>query len=682
MSFLRYFLTSSIGTVLVLSAIIAPPVRADRSPTRTPAALGDRLGSVYRGVSPTLEAEITEEQTHGQRNASFSDQEERAAQPRASARRREVGRPASTLALADPEPDPAAVETPPVDDAAVAEADRPAVAATDVETGAVTNADLADDAAIAQIIGPFPELTPGGSEDLPDAAPEDTSEPDTSEPADEIEDPIEDDREDVVDEADEATDDDTDDEATVPDAEMPAPVVRPSLTPSPSPVVEVPEYLNPSPNRLFFPTRDEEVAIAETTPITLEQAIELARRNSVALQEAYLNLEVAEAALRQAQAANLPTLDAQGSIVRQDVNDSAPPPIFGEEPDSTSTTLGGGLVLNYDIFTSGRRSALIRAAEYRVRLQELQIEVVSEQLTLDVTNAYYDLQESDEQVRIDRSALERAQQSLRDAEALERAGVGTRFSVLTAQVDAANAQQELFRSLSNQQIARREMVRLLNLSQVSNVAAADAVEPAPDWPLSLEATITLAYQNRAELEQQLLQRDISDRLRRAELAALGPQFSAFARYDFQDLLGETNTSSDREVYQVGLQFNMRLFDGGAARAGARQEERNIELAENAFTNARNQIRFQVEQAYYNLQANRANIETATLAVETATEALRLARLRFQAGIETQTDVLLAQTDLTRAEVNRLRAILDYNRALATLRRATSNFPDSDLSDRP
>lgn len=457
---------------------------------------------------------------------------------------------------------------------------------------------------------------------------------------------------------------------------------RPRLVPDIPATVTTPEYLNPSANPLFYPTQFHEVEIIEVTPITLEQAIELARRHSVDLQEAYRNLEVAEAALRESQAANLPTLDAQANLTHQDTDDREPPSLFNPDPDTITTSLGAALELNYNIYTSGRRSSLIKAAEYRVRLQELQIEIVSEQLRLDVTDAYYDLQETDELVRIDRSALEQALQSLRDAQALERAGVGTRFSVLEAEVDVANARQELFQSLSDQQVARRAMVRLLNLSQVINVMAADEVEVDDLWELSLEDSILLAFQNRAELEQLLVQRDISEQLRQAELAALGPQVSAFARYDMQDLLDETNTASDRETYQVGIQASLRLYDGGAARAAARQEELNIQIAENNFTDTRNQIRFQVEQAYYELQANYASIQTASLAVETAAEALRLARLRFQAGVETQTDVLLAQTDLTRAEVNRLQAILGYNRSLASLRRAVSNYPDNDLSDRP
>ncbi|MBF2078094.1 MAG: TolC family protein [Synechococcales cyanobacterium T60_A2020_003] len=460
--------------------------------------------------------------------------------------------------------------------------------------------------------------------------------------------------------------------------------------------VSVPEYLNSPANPLTFPTQPEEIELSGTQPITLEQAIELARQNSTTLQESLLQLEQSQAALREAQAAYLPTLDADLSITHQGTNTFAE---FAEPIDPTNpfggsitvtdsiyneaTTLNGRLTVSYDIFTSGRRSALVAAAEERVRLQELQVEVVSEQLRLDVTQDYYDLQQTDELVRIAAQSLEESLQSLRDAQALERAGVGTRFDVLQAEVEAANSRQDLIQALSDQEVARRQLSQRINSAESIDLSAADPVDIAGYWDISLEDSIALAYQNRAELEQQLAQRDISEQQRRAQLSALGPQLAAFAQYNFSDLLDETESpGNDLETYAIGLQANIRLYDGGAARAAARQEELNMALAENAFEDTKRLIRFQVEQSYSTMRSNLENIQTALLAVETATEALRLARLRFQAGVGTQTDVLQAQTDLTRAEVNRLQAVLGYNRALAQLQRSVSNLPDSDLSDRP
>jgi outer membrane protein TolC len=95
----------------------------------------------------------------------------------------------------------------------------------------------------------------------------------------------------------------------------------------------------------------------------------------------------------------------------------------------------------------------------------------------------------------------------------------------------------------------------------------------------------------------------------------------------------------------------------------------VAIAETQFAQARNQVRLEVEQAYFTLQSSFENTRTATQAVDFATEALRLARLRYRAGVGTQTEVLQAQSDLTQAEVNLLQAILGYNRSLASLQRA-------------
>jgi outer membrane protein TolC len=153
-----------------------------------------------------------------------------------------------------------------------------------------------------------------------------------------------------------------------------------------------------------------------------------------------------------------------------------------------------------------------------------------------------------------------------------------------------------------------------------------------------------------------------------------------ANYNILGVLNDDAGPSQGLTIGARLQWN--LFDGGAAIARARQETTNIAIAENTFASQRNQIRFDVEQAFSTLDANRQNIQTATFALQAAQESLRLARLRFSAGVGTNTDVINQLTELTRAQVNQLRAVLDYNRALADLQRAVSNLPDSNLFDLP
>ncbi|MBC6430803.1 TolC family protein [Nostoc sp. HG1] len=470
--------------------------------------------------------------------------------------------------------------------------------------------------------------------------------------------------------------------STVPETVIPTPggsvqlpTVPRTITPAPSGPVQIPQNLIPSSNPLQFPTKPEEVTLQGNQPISLAQALELARRNNRDLQVSLLELERNRAALREAQAALLPTLNVNTDVTRsQSASSQLQDELSGRNgllsnQDQPSTSFSGQAQLSYNIYTSGRVQASVRAAEEQVRFNELAVETQSETIRLNVATDYYNLQQADEQVRIAQSAVQNSEASLRDAEALERAGVGTRFDVLRSQVNLANAQQDLTNARSQQAISRRQLATRISLPQAINISAADPVQLAGLWNPTLEQSIVLAFQNRPELQQFLAQRNISEQQRRQALGELGPQVSLVASYDLLDQFNDNASITDG--YSFGVRASLNLFDGGAARARADQSRVNIAIAETQFAEQRNQIRFQVEQAFSTQQSSLVNVQTANTALEQAREALRLARLRFQAGVGTQTDVINSENDLTRAEGNRVTAILDYNRALARLQRSVT-----------
>jgi len=494
----------------------------------------------------------------------------------------------------------------------------------------------------------------------------------------------------------------------VPAPSLPSPAPRgtpnesfPPITPKGILDTKPPGSLEPNPNPLLFPTNPEDVRIEQTESITLQQAIDLARRNSQVLQIAGQQVQQSRSALREQQAALYPDLNLQMGANRSvsaggelgvraqqrrlnTLNNRPPntpdPQNFGN--NSLNTTLD----LSYDIDLFGRRRANIRAAEEQLRLRELDVERQAEQLRFDTAEAYYNLQNSDGQVAIRQASVRNAQQSLRDAEALERAGVGTRFAVLQAQSNVANEQQQLSVARRDQRVAQRRLSEILNISQSANLTAADPVEQAGSWRLSLEESIVQAFKNRPELEQQLVQRDISKQQRRSIQAGRLPQLTVGAAYN---VLGQDpddpNPFAARgwaDGYSLRANLTWSLFDGGAARARVKQRDADITIAESRFDQLRNQVRREVEQAYFGLESSFENIETSEAGVLQSREALRLARLRFQAGVGTQTDVIQAETDLTRAERNRLSAIVTYNLGLSSLQRAVSNLPTNNLSDAP
>ena len=451
-----------------------------------------------------------------------------------------------------------------------------------------------------------------------------------------------------------------------PDESIPDPAIS-----SDEEIGELPAILFADPNPLNFPTSAEEIDIDQNPVITLEQAVELAYRNNQTLQSALLSEQQAAAALAEARAALLPLVSSGASITSQESTQPANIPGLGAigEASGLDTTLSGSVDLSYDVLTGGSRSASIRAAELQQQISALSVEAQQEEIRLTTANLYYALQEAGENIRINQSFLDEAARNLRDAQLRQEVGVGTRFDVLRAEVQFANARQSLIQSQSQQQISRRDISRLLNLPPTASISATP-VEASEVWPLTLDESILQAFQNRAELEQQLLQADVNEQQRLAALATVRPQVSLFANYSLQSLLDDNDGFQDN--YSFGARLNWTLFDGGAARSRALQQEIAGQISEEQFSETLDQVRFDVEQAYFNLQSNRENIATSQVAVAQAQEALDLANLRLQAGVGTQLDVLTAQRELTEAEVNNVTAILGYNRALVAIQRAVSN----------
>jgi len=359
-----------------------------------------------------------------------------------------------------------------------------------------------------------------------------------------------------------------------------------------------------------------------------------------------------------------------------------------------STTIDGGLRLEYAIFSPERQANINIATEILLQSQ-LEVQRVEEELRLDVTEAYYSLELADEQVRISQADVDVRSQRVEQIKQLLEAALVTRLDLLNAQVELDNSRQQLKNSSAQQQIAQSNLVRLLSLPFSVVPKAADEVKLAGEWNLSLEETILLALNNRVELEQTLAQRRQRQSERDSALAAIQPRVSLFAEYNILQIYSDQpDIASDPpfasanypargfgDGYAFGVLFSWNFFDGGAAQARAKQAELGVAIADQTYADNAQEIRAQVEQAFIQLPTQKENVATAQIALENAKEAVEAAQLRFDAAINTQTEVLDAQSRLVQAENNLVQAIISYNRALAQLQRAVGS-PDQPTTSNP
>ena len=108
---------------------------------------------------------------------------------------------------------------------------------------------------------------------------------------------------------------------SVPNFPVPATRVTPTesfppVTPKGILETQPPRSLEPNPNPLLFPTQPDDVRIEQTQAITLQQAVDLARRNSKTLQVADLQVQQSRSALREQKAALYPDLNFQMNASR------------------------------------------------------------------------------------------------------------------------------------------------------------------------------------------------------------------------------------------------------------------------------------------------------------------------------------------------------------------------------
>lgn len=346
---------------------------------------------------------------------------------------------------------------------------------------------------------------------------------------------------------------------------------------------------------------------------------------------------------------------------------------------SPTTNLRADFSLSYNLFSFGRRERDIKAAEIQVDIADFTVKIIRDNLRLNISNAYYDLQDAKEQIRIEEAALKEAGRTKLDATALKEAGLGTRFDELSAAVQQGNVLQRLVRAQSQVQVAASRLAELLSLPRNLTPVTTDPPDRiiAP-WTKNLEETIELAIQNRVELLQQIQQTQFLREQKARALADLSPNLNLSASVN--TVFANSDSSRDSALrglgagYALGINLNWNLIDWGRVKTRVAQIDKSQEVSNLRLEQIKKQIEREVREAFALLQANAKNVEAAKTVLSQAENALRLARLRFQAGVGTQIDTIVTESQLTQAQVNLSRATLDYNRAFAALERATRFTP--------
>lgn len=378
--------------------------------------------------------------------------------------------------------------------------------------------------------------------------------------------------------------------------------------------------------------------------------VSMALQNSPAIHSSEASLLSARASLTGDRAFLYPSLTASAGVSRF----WSESPLPGEGAvESEMNSYSAGLSLSQEILQSGGQNWLYQdASEMAVQAAEEDHRKTILDVTLDVTNSYYDVLEAIELKKSAVNAHERSQNQLQRTEALYGMGAVTTLEMLQIQV------QESSDRLA---VSRREQALQSAYGDLYNAAGADpagpelaininaVLEPLPaaslrDIPMDISGNPSL-------IAAQLRQRASEIRTKAAG-RAYWPSLRASAGWNWSDdTLDDLDRMFDSDGYNVGLSLSWNIFDGllresriNSARAAELGSLATLQSLENDLESAVQTLRnsLEIDIQYYH---------DSMLTLELAQEQYRLSQMSYEMGALSLLDLLQAQSDLTSSETN-------------------------------
>lgn len=474
---------------------------------------------------------------------------------------------------------------------------------------------------------------------------------------------------------------------------------------------------------LIFPTG---ITLAQTPAtgheLTLENAIELARRNNPSLQETANLVRNAESSVKLAYGALLPNASARlgagytqaGTQIVQGI------PFTGTDSYNGSYGLG----LSYNI--SAAAAFAPRAARANRTAAEASVTSSAEALRAGVTTQYIQALEQEATAALNDTLVQTAQGQLDLAEAKMKAGAGTILDVRNAEVSKGQAEVAALQAHNQARIEKVKLFQQLGVPFDTAAQLTTSFTVAGQPPASLDSLLSLARRVNPDLAAKKSTEFADNMQVRSAQTGYLPTLSLSTG------IGGTSfgtTQSSDLLVQSAQQSNLAQFAGclttDSIRVGAGlapnpspctlkqlsatqiqnirdannplsfrktpisvsaflsvpifnnyQREAQIEQARVTRDNAsfdlkaRNlQLTSDVTTAYLNLVTAKRTVDLQETIAQQAAEALSFAEESYRVGAKTFLDVTTARGQFVQAAVGRINAIYAYHQAFANLEAA-------------
>lgn len=426
-------------------------------------------------------------------------------------------------------------------------------------------------------------------------------------------------------------------------------------------------------------------------PLTLEEAVTIARNNNLTLALAEERVATAQAQSKELNALWYPTLTLTGEYTHSLTEIAAVTtlgeigsdllgnlaPVISENPviEALVNDIGKsqlrlpivprnsaevGAELMWVVFSGGRRMAASRVSKGMLAVANEQYNIAENSIITAVTEAYWGLALSREITRVRRSSLALHGEHLRQARRLEEEGMINRAERLVAEVAYDECAVLLASAESEQQVATTMLATLL---------ATDSLTIIPTTPLCLPHSVPtkeeLMSLAEASPTMNALRRgeEIASLTLRAERSSYVPSIALIAHQQLWSS-GLDKNIFPRTILGIGLEW--KLFDGLAREGAIARSASSVRTAESLYQKSSMELRSAIDRCYAMLSSalNEYHAQQTTLRLA---EELHRVRLRaFSEGMATSSEVVDAHQRLCEVKLAQLATLYAIDTSLVTL----------------
>ncbi len=421
----------------------------------------------------------------------------------------------------------------------------------------------------------------------------------------------------------------------------------------------------------FFILLTAGAAIAQTPvqdSLSVQEAVRIAIRNNPAIMKAADDINATEAGVKQSRSSYFPDMNGSASYSRIGPVQELTVPGLGSFSLFPENNYDISLGLQQNVYDFGRRSAGVELAKSGVKLSRDNLDAVKSSLAYQTIQTFYTILLLQENIAVVENQIFDLEQHQKIAEKRVQTGSATEFDVLTTRVRVASAQSA---KLDIVDMLKKQNIRLRQLLAVSDDAPLRlkgefTINPPPD---SVGPLISLALNQRPEI---LLSKDSESAARiQYKLASMGkmPMINMSLSYGFKNGYFP-NLNALKANWVAGMRLQVPVFEGFRTRYRKEESHARVRAAIHHQDDMTNLVVSQVKQAFSEVRTSNEKLKNAELQVRQAEQALSMAKVRYQAGVITNLDLLDAETSNAQANQVFLRAKYDYVTSQYRLEQAT------------